>query len=100
MEFSKEALEAAVQAAVHHAHIGMSEEAFLACQQEMEFITGWAKELEALALEDTPMTISVNLPGTCPTRPDELSPSMGSKEALAQAPVKMGSCFVVPQIIE
>jgi len=100
MTFSTEALQEALLNAVQNAHIEMSEEALLACQQEVAFVIGWAKEMEALPLETLSPTVAVNLPENCPVRPDVVTASLGSQEALAQAPAKLGSCFIVPQIIE
>jgi len=96
MKFSEEAL----RAAVHNAHIEMSEEALAACRQEMEFVVNWAQEMDSLALEGVAPTVGVNLPDNCLVRPDEVTQSLGSAQALAQAPAKLGSCFIVPQIIE
>jgi aspartyl-tRNA(Asn)/glutamyl-tRNA(Gln) amidotransferase subunit C len=95
-EVSKEAFEEAVQ----NAHIAMCEVELLACQQEVEFVARWAKEMDALSLEGVEMTVRVNPPEHCPVRADEASPSMGSENALAQAPSKLGSCFLVPQILD
>ncbi|MCL2626874.1 MAG: aspartyl/glutamyl-tRNA amidotransferase subunit C [Cystobacterineae bacterium] len=99
MKFSSEEFKNIVQTAIHNTHVAMSEEEFLACQQEMAFIADWAQEMDKLPLEGVPMTVNVNFPENCPTRPDMVTPSMGIENALTQAPAKLGSCFIVPQII-
>ena len=57
--------------------------------------------VEALRALDTaavePMTHAV--PFDCPTREDEVKPSLPSDEALANAPRRDGSFFQVPRIV-
>ncbi|MCL2179042.1 MAG: aspartyl/glutamyl-tRNA amidotransferase subunit C [Proteobacteria bacterium] len=99
MKFSSEEFKTIVQTAIHNTHVAMSEEEFLACQQGMAFVVNWAEEMDKLPLEGVKITVNVNFPENCPTRPDVVTPSMGIEKALSQAPAKLGSCFIVPQII-
>jgi len=89
-----------LQAAVHNTHVEMHEEELSACRAEMEFVVDWAQEMDTLPLDNLHPTVAVNLPDNCPTRPDVATPSLGSPGALAQANAKLGSCFLVPQILE
>ena len=96
MKFSTEALEAAIQ----NAHIEMDAAEVAACRQEMEFLVDWADTFDTLPLEGIKPTVGVNFPDNCLMRPDVVTASLGTQNALAQAPVKLGSCFIVPQILE
>jgi aspartyl-tRNA(Asn)/glutamyl-tRNA(Gln) amidotransferase subunit C len=53
------------------------------------------RALDTSAIE--PMTHAV--PFDCPTRPDEVKPSLPLEEALANAPRRDGSFFQVPRIM-
>jgi len=96
MKLSAEVLKGAVQ----NAHIEMTPEEFSACLEEVAFVLNWAKEMDKLPLEVVWPMAAPNLPGNCPTRPDTVTASMGSQQALAQAPSKLGSCFLVPNIMD
>lgn len=53
-------------------------------------------DLDGEAIEGTAHAIDL----TCPSRPDELGPSLPRDRVLEPAPEQAEGCFVVPRIIE
>jgi len=64
----------------------------------LEAILDYVDALRALDTASIePMTHAV--PFDCPTRPDEVKPSLALDDALANAPRRDGSFFQVPRIV-
>jgi aspartyl-tRNA(Asn)/glutamyl-tRNA(Gln) amidotransferase subunit C len=65
---------------------------------ELDAILGYIDELKRVDTEGVePMTHAV--PFDCPLRPDEVGPMLTPDEALAGAPRREGTLFVVPRIV-
>jgi len=80
------------------ARLRLSEQEIAAMTDNLGAILDYVDALSALdtsAVE--PMTHAV--PFDCPTRPDEVKPSLSLDDALANAPRRDGSFFQVPRIV-
>jgi aspartyl-tRNA(Asn)/glutamyl-tRNA(Gln) amidotransferase subunit C len=66
---------------------------------ELAAIVGYVEELSNLDTSDVPPTAYVQL-GRSALRPDVVSPSLSSEEALSQAPRKDHGGFAVPAFVE
>jgi len=80
------------------ARLRMSDQEVTAMTDNLGAILDYVDALRALdtaAVE--PMTHAV--PFDCPTRPDEVKPSLSLDEALANAPRRDGDFFQVPRIV-
>lgn len=66
---------------------------------ELESILGYAEQLAGLDTREVPPTAHpIELP--TPLRDDEPEPPLDPELALANAPAREGSAFVVPKVIE
>jgi aspartyl-tRNA(Asn)/glutamyl-tRNA(Gln) amidotransferase subunit C len=80
------------------ARLRLSDQEVAAMTDNLGAILEYVDALRALdtsAIE--PMTHAV--PFDCPTRPDEVKPSLPADEALANAPRREGDFFQVPRIV-
>ena len=65
---------------------------------ELDAILGYIEELREVDTEGVePMTHAV--PFDCPLRPDQVGQMLSPEEALANAPRREGTLFVVPRIV-
>ena len=91
------------RAAVDHiarlARLDLSEAERERMRVELDQILGHAERIQALDLDDVPPT-SHSIPLRNVLRPDEVTPSLPSEVALANAPEKEDGRFKVPRIIE
>jgi aspartyl-tRNA(Asn)/glutamyl-tRNA(Gln) amidotransferase subunit C len=80
------------------ARLRLSEPEVLRLADELGAILGYIKELDQVdTLGVEPMTHAV--PFDCPLRPDVVGPMLSPDEALANAPRREGTLFVVPRIV-
>ena len=67
---------------------------------ELSAILDYVRQLEELDVTGVePMTHALAA-GETPFREDEVTPGLTPEEALANAPAREGTCFLVPRIIE
>lgn len=76
-----------------------SEEAEL-FRDQLAGILGYIEKLQALDVEGVPPTTHAVEVESTPLRPDVARPSLSADEALANAPAREGTYFLVPRIIE
>jgi aspartyl-tRNA(Asn)/glutamyl-tRNA(Gln) amidotransferase subunit C len=81
------------------ARLDLSEDERSKMQVELNAILEHAERIQALDLDDLPPT-SHPVPLTNMMRSDEVTPSIGQDEALANAPESEDGRFKVPRIIE
>lgn len=68
---------------------------------QLSAILDYVKQLEALDVTGVePMTHALAAGEAPPLREDEVRPGLPAERALAAAPVRAGTCFQVPRIIE
>jgi aspartyl-tRNA(Asn)/glutamyl-tRNA(Gln) amidotransferase subunit C len=68
---------------------------------QLSAILDYVEQLKALDVSGVePMTHALAAGDAAPLRDDEVRPSLGPDEALANAPEREGTCFRVPRIIE
>lgn len=66
---------------------------------DLEAMLGYVELLEAAPTEGVAPT-SLPIPFPTPFRDDEPQPALDPEEALANAPERSGTAFVVPQVID
>ena len=70
-------------------------------QGQLSAILDYVRQLEELDVSAVPpMTHALAEGEAPPLRPDEVRPSLGPEEAVANAPAREGTAFKVPRIIE
>jgi aspartyl-tRNA(Asn)/glutamyl-tRNA(Gln) amidotransferase subunit C len=83
------------------ARLELSPEEELVFQGQLSAILDYVRQLEDLDVSGVePMTHALAAGERPPLREDEVLPSLGPEEALAAAPVREGTWFKVPRIIE
>jgi aspartyl-tRNA(Asn)/glutamyl-tRNA(Gln) amidotransferase subunit C len=88
-----------VQRTADLARLSLSEDEIEALTRDLDSILDHADQLQALDTEGTrPTAHAIPLP--TPLRADEPAPAMNVESALANAPRREGSAFVVPRVIE
>ena len=81
------------------ARIYLSEEEMDSMTRDLDRILEHADQLQQLETEGIEPTAHA-IPLSTPVRPDDPSPGLDPELALANAPVRSGSAFVVPKVIE
>jgi len=68
---------------------------------QLSAVLDYVRQLEALDVSGVePMTHALAAGEAPPLRPDEVRPGLPAERALAAAPARAGTCFLVPRIIE
>jgi aspartyl-tRNA(Asn)/glutamyl-tRNA(Gln) amidotransferase subunit C len=88
-----------VQHVVALARLSVSEAELERITQELDAILGYVETLSRLDTRDVPPTSHV-IPLETPLREDRALAPLDPELAVANAPVREGSAFVVPKVIE
>ena len=87
-----------VRATAALARLALTDDETARLARELDAILGYMESLAAVDVTGVePMTHAVAL--RCPLRPDEPGPQLGTAQALAMAPRRVGPFFEVPRII-
>lgn len=81
------------------ARLSLSDEELSRMASELDAILGYVETLEAVDTEGVPPTAHV-IPLATPMRADQPEPPMDPARAVANAPRRADSAFVVPRVIE
>ena len=81
------------------ARISLSDDEAARLASELDTILGYVETLSEVATEGVEPTAHV-IPLPTPLREDRASPPMDPEAAVANAPDRHGSAFVVPKVIE
>jgi aspartyl-tRNA(Asn)/glutamyl-tRNA(Gln) amidotransferase subunit C len=81
------------------ARLSLSEQELARLETELTAILGYVETLERVDTRDVPPT-SHAIPLATPLREDVAEPPIDPELALANAPQRSGSAFVVPKVIE
>ena len=79
--------------------LSLSETEVLAMERDLERILDYVASLQELDTEGVEPTAHVVVLDT-PTRPDRAAPAMDPELAVANAPERAGTAFVVPRVID
>lgn len=82
------------------AHLSLTAEEAERYREQLSSILGYIEKLQQLDVTDVPPTTHAVEVKTTPLRPDEPRPSLPPDEALANAPQRESTYFLVPRIIE
>ena len=88
-----------VEHVVSLARLELSEDELQRMERELDAILGYVETLSAVDTEGVPPTAHV-IPLATPMREDRPEPPIDPEKAVANAPQRAGSAFVVPQVIE
>jgi aspartyl-tRNA(Asn)/glutamyl-tRNA(Gln) amidotransferase subunit C len=80
------------------AHLALTDDEKALYARQLTRILEYARQIADLDLRDVPPTSSIAIDLT-PERPDEPRPSLGTDEALANAPDAAAGLFRVPRVL-
>lgn len=81
------------------ARLALSEEEREAMARDLEQILGHVRSLDAVDTEGVPPTVHGFARAT-PLRPDDPAPPLDPEQAVANAPARQGTAFLVPKVLE